>query len=158
MKKFKLFIIYFPVILVILQVLLNLLSFVYPAAYTNAGFYLNTFLGTNVLFSLFLVALTFSFQFCSVSRWAAVAELIFAVAYLIIKEDNIYNISIQVIVGLVAIVVTFWNYLKKFPLCRMSLLMSFMGSVISNFSCKKGLAEWDKDVEHLWLKKRNHEH
>lgn len=160
MKRIKLFIIYFPVILVTFQVLVNLLSFIYPAAYMRAGFYLNTFFGTNVFFAVFLVALTFSFQFCSVSRAASIAELLFAVNYLIVQQDNLYNIFFQVIVGLVAIIITFWNYLKKFPLCRMSLLMGFLGSVISNFSCSKGLDEWERNVEHLLLKKhqRKNEH
>lgn len=157
-KKIRIFIVYFPVILVSLQVLVNLLSFIYEPAYKAAGFYLNTFFGTNVLFAGFLVAFTFMFKFCSVSKWAAVAECLFALNYLIVKEDNLYNISFQIIVGIIAIMITYWSYLKKFPLCRMSLYWSWWGSVISNGGCKKGLLEWERNIESIILKKHKHGH
>jgi hypothetical protein len=157
-KTVKIFIVYFPVILVSGQVLINLLSFLYEPAYKAAGFYLNTFFGTNVFFALFLVAFTWMFKFCSVSKWAALAECLFAINYLVVKEDNLYNISFQIIVGLVAIAATYWNYLKKFPLCRWSLFWNFIGSVISNGSCKKGLIEWERNIKSIILKTRKHDH
>lgn len=158
MRKVKLFIVYFPILLVTGQVLINLFSFVDNRSYIAAGFYLNTFFGTNVFFSLFLLAFTFSFKFCAVSRAAAVAEFLFAANYMIVQVDNLYNISFQVIVGLVAIGFTFFNYLRKFPLCRMSLLMGFLGSVISNMSCKRGLDEWERSIKGIILRNKRHDY
>ncbi len=148
-KKIRIFITYFPVILVGLQVIVNLMSFVFPAAYNVAGFYLNTMFGTNVLFAVFLTMFTFSFPFCYVSRYAAIAELAFGVNYLIVKQDNMYNIMFQVIVGILAILLTFRHYIKKFPLCRLSLLITFFGSVIQKGSCKKGLEKWEGDIKNI---------
>lgn len=151
-KYFKLFVIYFPVVLVSCQVLVNLLSFVWPEGYMAAGFYLNTFFGTNVLFAIFLLIFCFMFRFCAVSRWAAGAELLFAVNYMVVQQDNLYNIMFQVIVGALAIAATFWHYVKKFPLCRLGLVVGFIRSVIAKGSCKKGLENWDRDIKSILLK------
>lgn len=151
-KNVKLFVIYFPVMLVGFQVAVNLLSFIAPSFYLEAGFYLNTFFGTNVLFSLFLVAFTFWFKFCSVSRWAAVAEVLFSVNYLIVREDNLYNVMFQVVIGSIALIATFWHYIKKFPLCRMSLVAGLFSSVIKTGSCKKGIDDWDRNIKSMILK------
>lgn len=155
----KLFIVYFPVTLVFCQVLVNLMTFVWPEAYYAAGFYLNLFFGTNVLFAIFLVAFCFMFRMCSVSRWAACAELLFAVNYMIVKEDNLYNIMFQVIVGVLALVATFWHYIKKFPLCNMSLVLGFVKRVVQKGSCKKGYEMWTRDVTtHILRQQRKHQH
>lgn len=152
-RVIRILIVFFPVMLVAGQVLVNLLSFVFPQVYYATGFYLNTFFGTNVFFALFLVAFTFTMRFCRVSRYAAIAELMFAVNFMIVKEDNLYNILFQVIVGLTALAFTFRHYMEKFPLCRISLLTSFLWKVIKRGSCSKGLADWDKRVKELLLKK-----
>lgn len=154
-KKLKLFVIYFPVILVAGQVLVNLLSFVNYEWYASAGFYLNTFFGTNVFFAIFLLAFCFMFRFCAVSRWAAVAEVLFAVNYLVIQQDNLYNILFQVIVGALALVATFWHYVKKFPLCNFSYVVTFLGSVIKSGSCEKGLENWQRDIKRIMVKEQH---
>ncbi len=155
MKKIvKLFVIYFPVILVISQVLVNVMSFLWPAAYYAAGFYLNTFFGTNVLFALFLLVFCFMFRMCAVSRWAAGAELLFAVNYMVVQQDNLYNIMFQVIVGALAIIATFWHYVKKFPLCRLSHWMWFHWLAVKHGSCKKGFEAWERHTENLILKEK----
>ena len=56
-KKIKLFVIYFPIILVAAQVAANIMYFVNPEWYFKNGFYLNTFVGTNVLFAVFFSCL-----------------------------------------------------------------------------------------------------
>lgn len=156
MKKAKLFVIYFPIILVAGQVLVNLLSFVDNDLYLKMGFYLNTFFGTNVLFAIFLVAFTYMFKFCAVSRAAAIAECLFAVNFMIVQEDNLYNILFQVIVGIIALIVTFWHYAKKFPLCGLSLVFGFLWSMARNafkkHSCQKGLEEYERNVKSIILK------
>lgn len=150
-KKLRLFIVYFPVLLIAGQVLVNLLYFVAFDWYIAAGFYLNTFFGTNVFFAFFLVVFTYNFKFCAVSRYAALGQLAFAVNYMIVKEDNLYNIMFQVIIGSLAILLTFRHYIKKFPLCRLSLLLTFIGSVAQKGSCRKGLEKWEGDIKKIVL-------
>lgn len=158
MRKIKLFVVYFPVTLVMLQVLANGLYFIAPGVYYASGFYLNTFLGTNILFAIFLVTFTFMFRFCAVSRWAAVAELAFGLFYLIRQKDDVYNVGIQIIVGVIALIATFRHYVNKFPLCRMSLLVGFFGSVIKKGNCNKGLEDWERKVKSIILKQTHRNH
>lgn len=161
-KRTKLFIIYFPVILVAAQVAVNIMYFVNPGWYFNNGFYLNTFVGTNVLFAVFLVAFTLMFKFCSVSRWAAFAELLFAVYYLVIQKDDVYNIVFQITAGTAALMATIWHYVKKYPFCKLSLVISFFSSMFSTGSCEEALRHWDnkteRKLENHILKKRQHEY
>lgn len=154
-RKARIFLIYFPVILVAGQVLVNLLSFVAPSWYRATGFYLNTFFGTNVMFAVFLVIFTVLFNFCKVSRVAAIAECLFALNFMIVKQDNLYNILFQVIIGTLALIYTFWHYINKFPFCRVSLVLRFINSVIKKGSCSKGLKHWDSRMEKLLLNRHS---
>lgn len=147
-KKVKLFVVYFPVILIAGQVLVNLSYFVANKFYMNTGFYLNTFFGTNLLFAVFLVAFTYMFKFCTVSRWTAIAELAFAANYMIVKQDNLYNILFQIIVGALSLILTFWYYIKKFPFCKLSLIVNFLESVMQKRSCEKGIDHWKDKIKH----------
>lgn len=155
-KQIKLFIIYFPVVLVSCQILVNLFSFVSFELYMKAGFVLNTFFGTNALFSLFLLAFTYWFKFCAVSRYAAWAEVLFAFNYLIIQEDNLYNIMFQVIVGSIALLLTFRYFVRRFPLCSVALVWSFIKSVTQAKSCKRGMDVWEEKT-YLTIQKKYHE-
>lgn len=137
------------------QVLVNLMSFVSPQAYIASGFYLNLFFGTNVFFAIFLIVFTFKFNFCAVSRYAAVAELAFAVNYMVVQQDNLYNILFQVIVGILALAATFFHYIKKFPMCRLSLLVKFYQRVIQKRSCEEGMNQWERDVKGHLLKRHH---
>ncbi len=151
-RKAKLFIIYFPIILVIGQIGVNMLYFLSKPTYLELGFYLNTFFGTNVFFSIFLVAFTFCFKFCSVSKWASIAELLFAINFMVVKEDNLYNILFQIIVGLIAIIVTLIAYVKKFPKCNFSVGFKFFWKAVTNGSCKRGLREIDITTKRLAIR------
>lgn len=151
----KLFVIYFPVILVSGQVLVNLSSFVVPDWYIKSAFYLNHSFGTNILYALMLLRFVFMFRMCAVSRACAFAECAFAVNYAIVQVDNLYNIMFQVIVGTIAIIYTFWHYVKKFPLCNFSYIVGFVWSTIKKGSCQKGVDSWRRDIKSIMLK-RNH--
>lgn len=154
-RKLMIFVAYSPAIIVGGQVLVNLLSFIWPSGYAAAGFYLNTVFGTNVIFALVLLTLTVLLKFCAVSFWAAIAECLFAINWIIVQEDNLYNILFQVIIGTVSLIAVFWHYIKKFPLCRMSLFVSFIKSVVRKRSCTKGLEHWDSKIDGILLKKHH---
>ena len=143
-KRIKVFVIYFPVILVACQVLVNLVSFVLPDLYIKAGFILNTLFGVNALFALFLLSFTYRFKFCAVSRYSAWAEVLFAFNFLIVQQDNLYNIMFQVIVGSLALVLTVRHFVYKFPLCSLSLVLLFIKSAGSAKSCTKGMEIWEQ--------------
>lgn len=147
-KKLKVFIAYFPVILITGQVITNLLYFIAPEYYSQYGFYLGLIFGTNLLFALFLIGFTFWFRFCSVSRYAAIGQLAFAINYLIVKEDNLYNIMFQIIVGILALLLTFRFFTKKFPLCSLSLFTSFISSLFATGNCSQALDRWDRITYH----------
>jgi hypothetical protein len=130
-------------------VLVNLWALLDRAGYDKAGFYLNTFVGTNIFFAVFLLCFTFAFGFCYVSRAAAVAEFLFAVVYLIIQQDNIYNILFQVITGCIALFLTFKYFGRKYPLCDIGLLNRFFGWVVLTGSCSKGLDRWESETKSI---------
>lgn len=155
-KKIKIFIIYFPVILISCQVLVNLLSFISYSTYIKYGLVLNTFFGTNALFSLFLLAFTYWFKFCAVSRYAAWAEVLFAANYLIVQQDNLYNILFQVIVGIISLILTFRYFVRRSPLCSVALVWSFIKSVTQAKSCKRGMDVWEEKT-YLTIQKKYHE-
>ena len=153
MRKYgKIFIAYFPVFLIAGQVLINLMSFVFPSAYMEAGFYLNTFFGVNVWFAVMLVVMTQLFSFCNVSKWAARGELLFAINFLIIKEDNFYNIMFQIIVGFIAILLTVIYYTKKFPKCNLVVGGKFIKDSFKKGSCQKSIEHFDRQIMRSMLK------
>lgn len=144
MRKIKLFVIYFPVILVTCQVIVNLLYFISFDTYMKVGFFLNLMFGVNIMFAVFLLCFTYWFKFCSVSRYAAWAEILFAANYIIIQQDNLYNILFQIIVGVLALILTFKYFITKFPLCSVALVVRFIKSVTVTKSCSKGLDLWER--------------
>lgn len=149
--KAKVFISYFPILLIAVQVAINLLYFLAPNFYQNNGFYLNTFFGTNIFFSVFLVFFTFVLKFCAISRAASLAELSYGIFYLVIQDDGLYNVLFQVIAGLLALGWTFKTYITRYPLCKLSLLATFLWGVvfggIKNGNCKKALDKWEERLE-----------
>lgn len=156
-KATNIFLAYSPVILIAGQLLCNSLWFFDRVDYYRYGFYLNTFFGTNVAFGLFLVVLTHRLKFCRVSIACAYAQIAYAVNYLLFPRSEIYNLWFQIGVGVLALIVTFSSYIKKFPLCKMSLVAGLIGSVAKTGSCKKGLEHWDRNVKSIILKTHRHE-
>lgn len=154
-KVSKIFIAYFPVMLVAGQVIVNWLYFVARDWYITAGFYLNTFFGTNVFFAVMLVVLTRFMNFCKVSKYAALAELAFAVNFMIVKEDNIYNIVFQIIVGSAALIATLCYYMYKHQQCNFSVGVSFLGNAVMDRSCQKSLDKFDAKVKKAVLQSNN---
>lgn len=140
---------YFPVLLVSLQVLGNLLYFIDRDFYISKGFYLNLTIGTNLLFPIFMLAITLKFKFCSVSKWAATAECLFAIYYLVVQKDDVYNILFQITTGAIALVITFFHFIKKFPLCMASTWVNLIKHLLKSFfkegDCSKGVTEWAND-------------
>lgn len=152
----KIFIAYFPVMLLAGQVMANWLYFIAFDWYIKAGFYLNLFFGTNVFFAMMLVTLTHFLNFCKVSRWAAWAQLAFAINYMIVKQDNLYNIIFQVIIGTIALLFTFRHYIVKYPNCNFSVGLSVLSNAVKDCSCEKSIEKHSAKVERAYYEKRHH--
>lgn len=142
----RLLLAYFPVVLVALQVGVNFIGIYANDFYNAYGLYLNTLFGNNMLVALFMLGYTFHSRFCKVSRAAAIAEVLFGIAYMVIGEDNVYNITLQIIIGLLALAVCFMVYIKIFPDCNVSLAKDYFKNLINQRGdCKEALNEWERD-------------
>lgn len=103
---FKILIMFAPVFLVFGQVAANLLYLAAPFTYAELYPYIATIFGMNLVGAILMVAITYIFKFCAVSRAAAVAEVIFCLVYMLIPDKDMYNISVQIIVGVAALLMT----------------------------------------------------
>jgi hypothetical protein len=146
-RKVKLFLVYFPIILIAGQLLANSIFYIDNAFYYKHAFYLSIWFGTNVLFAIFLCGLTWVFSFCSISKWCAAAQVFYAFNLHLFPRKEEYNVVFQIIVGVIALLITFSDYFKKFPLCKWSLLVKFYKDVAKERSCKKGAEKWDRDIK-----------
>lgn len=154
MKRLStIFIAYAPILLLVTQIVFNLLYWLNPSLYVNLYFYLGWGVGGSMFLSALLVAITERFRFCEVSKWAARAQVAFSLIYFFIRQDNIYNISLQIVIGLVAIIITMVKYKERFPFCRLSLFLNFMRNIFKERSCEKGLEAHERQVKNLILKK-----
>lgn len=71
----------------------------------NAGWIAALF-GSNLIYGLAFTALTYRFEFCSVSRLAAIAQVIFPLLYIFVTKDDSYNTAVQIIGGVYVILFT----------------------------------------------------
>lgn len=150
MKKIStLFLAYFPLALLMLQVVADFIYLISFDNYASIYFYLGWAMGSSFLLSMFLIILTERLKFCGISKWSARAQMAFSIVYLIIREDNIYNISLQIVIGLVAMILTFRHYAHKFPLCRLGLLWNFLKNVFKENSCERGIERHTREVKGL---------
>lgn len=163
MKYFsKIVIAYFPILLTFFQLLINLIYFINKDFYVDYSFYFSNMFGQSLIFSLFLVLYTYFFKFCSILRITAITQLIICILYLIIQNDNIYNILFQIIVAVLSLLMTVYYYVKKYPKCRISLyikakkyslyLWNIFLKALTNtgFDCEKGLREYKLNRENFY--------
>lgn len=102
MKHFdKWYITYFPVILVAMQVLGNILPFS-----NEQLFYVTGIAGINWATAAFFIFFTFRFKFCAISRICACAEGIFSIFDIVIKNNDYFNTLLQITVGGLALLIT----------------------------------------------------
>lgn len=100
------FIMYFPVILIAGQLAANILYVASPEIYSDWFFYIGALFGINWLMAIFMVAFTFYFKFCSISRVCAVTELLFGVVDLAAKDSPQFNVAVQIIAAAIALLIT----------------------------------------------------
>jgi len=152
----KIFMAYFPFVLVCCQFIINCL-FLLGLDNQTFLYYANALFGTNFFFAVFLVCYTQFFYFCRISKWASIAEFLLALDVLFVKNDSTYNLIFQSIILICAIIVTLLSYSDKFPSCLMSLHALFVKKIFKHrFDCVKSLEEFKEDVYNRNYKKFTH--
>jgi hypothetical protein len=103
-KKILTFIVaYSFVIITSVQLFVNLVFILAPEFYMRNSFYFSQVGGLSVSYLLPMLAVAFLFKFCTISRVCAVAQVILTVLWLVIQEDNVYNITAQITIGIFAL-------------------------------------------------------
>jgi hypothetical protein len=88
------------------QLFVNLLFVFQKEFYLKYSFYFANTTGTSLIYILLLNCVVFLLPYCKASRICAVAQIIMSILWLIIQEDNIYNITSQIIIGVLALLFT----------------------------------------------------
>lgn len=152
----KLYMGYFPFVLVCIQFLINV-ALLLGLDNPEVLYYLNAMFGTNFFFAVFLVCYTNFFHFCRISKWASFAELALAIDVMVVKNETTYNIVFQSVIMICGIIVTLLSYSDKFPTCLMSLHALFIKKIFKHrFDCVKSLEEFKEDVYNRNYKKFTH--
>jgi hypothetical protein len=113
-ERIKIAMIFSPIVLLSGQVLSNLLYMGLPDIYIKLYPILGTFFGFNMIAAILMTSMTYYFNFCKVSRAAAICQIIFGVFYMIFPDKEVYNLLIQVLVGIAALLVTFINFVMQY--------------------------------------------
>jgi len=113
-ERLKIAMIFSPIVLLGGQVLSNLLYMGLPNIYLKLYPVLGTFFGFNMIAAILMTSMTYYFNFCKVSRAAAISQIIFGIFYMFFPDKEIYNLIIQVLVGIAALLVTFINFVMQY--------------------------------------------
>jgi hypothetical protein len=91
------------VIITSVQLVVNLIFVFAPEFYLRNGFYFSNFGGLSVTYLIPMVSVAFLLKYCAPSRICAIGQVIMTILWLIIKEDNIYNITAQIFIALMCL-------------------------------------------------------
>ena len=113
MKKVLTFIVaYSFVFITIMQLLVNILYLINKEFYFKNWFLFANLVGSSIVYLICMIAVVFLLKFCTPSRICAIAQLILSILWLVIQEDNIYNITAQITIGTIALLFTIKKLLK----------------------------------------------
>jgi hypothetical protein len=101
------------VIITAMQLFVNLLFVLAPDFYIRNAFYITQIGGFLISYLIPMVSVAFLFKFCEVSRVCAVAQVILTILWVVIKEDNTFNITAQIIICVMALLFTFKKIITK---------------------------------------------
>jgi hypothetical protein len=138
--------------------IVNIFGLVNYDLYCKNAFWLNCFVGLSFLNSLRDISMIHLFKFCDISKYAAYSMLLFMPIYLLIFLIFGYeakgNLIFQLVIGAVALGLTFKAYIKKYPNCTMtnyirakqysiSIWNCFLKSLAkNNFECNDALEDY----------------
>lgn len=104
---------YFPIVLVVFQLIGCAIQKWMPDIYAEQWFYIGGVASFTWFMSLVICVYAFYFRFCFVSRACAAAQVIFSVADIVVKGKEDYNNLIQLLVGGVALGITIYLFTVK---------------------------------------------
>ena len=114
MKKVLTFIVaYSFVIITSVQLLVNLIAIFFREFYDKNWFLIANLTGFSFLYLIPMLAVVFLLKFCSASRICAIAQFILSILWLVIQEDNVYNITAQLFIGFLALFFTYFKIKKS---------------------------------------------
>jgi hypothetical protein len=94
------------------QLLANITSIFFKEFYYKNWFIIANLVGVSFIYLIPMVAVVFLLKYCYVSRICAIAQVILTILWLVIQEDNIYNITAQLIIGFLALFFTYFKIRK----------------------------------------------
>jgi hypothetical protein len=92
--------------------LVNILYLINKEIYYKYFFILSQIAGLSISYLIPMLAVVFLLKFCYVSRICAIAQVILTILWLVIQEDNMYNITAQLIIGFLALLFTYFKIRK----------------------------------------------
>lgn len=105
---------YFCIGLICIQNAINTIALFCPSLYTeNVEFYCTQFFGCPLVLCLLMCVVCYEFKLSSWAWACALAECVFFISFMVIKQDNIYNLSIQLITGIASVIVSLYQKWKK---------------------------------------------
>ena len=158
-KKFdKVYLAYSPVINILAIIIVDIISLVNYEFYYNYYVYISIAVGMSVLNALDKRAMIRLFSFCDISRYSVYTLIsfipIFIIDYWIFGYESKNNRILQIVIGVVALVLTVKAYIKKYPNCTMtnyikakqyslSIWNCFLKSLAkNNFQCENALEDY----------------
>ena len=110
-KLLTILVAYSFVIITSVQLLANIIAIFFRSFYDNHWFIIANLVGFSIIYLIPMLAAVFLFKFCAPSRICAIAQLVLAILWLIIQEDNLYNIIAQITIGILALLFTAKKFL-----------------------------------------------
>jgi hypothetical protein len=105
---------YFCVILVGIQTIINNVALFFPDYYSaTIEFHLNQLFGANFMTALLMIFICTRFNLCRWSWACAIAEVLFYVINVTITDDLNYNIALQIIIGIISLIISYYENIIK---------------------------------------------
>jgi len=112
----KIFVLYSPIILLAGQVLANLWYMGDTDSYVKMYPYIATFFGFNMIAAVRSFLLSYYLKACKATRAVDLAQIFFGIFYMVFPDKEVYNLIIQVLVGIAALLVTFINFVMQYKI------------------------------------------
>jgi hypothetical protein len=111
-KLLTILVAYSFVIITSVQLLANIICIVNKEFYYEHWFIIANLVGFSIIYLIPMVAVAFLFKFCIPSRICAITQVVLSILWLIIQEDNTYNITAQIVIATLALFLTAKKLIK----------------------------------------------
>ena len=167
----KIYVSFFPIISLSGIVIANIISLINYDFYSENLFWISCFVGISFFSCLQNIAMVKLFKFCEISKYASYSMFLFIpfyiIDYLIFESESTANIIFQIVVGIVALILTAIAYIKKYPDCTFTKYIkakkysidiwnTFLNSLAkNNFDCENALEDYKHQRQQYHAKRFN---